>query len=400
MIHMIERLYQQVIADHFARNRQMLFFSGPRQAGKITASLRATPVERYLNWDNDEHRALILAGPETVARHFGILILHNPLPIIIFDEIHKYRHWKRFLKGFFDTYGRYVRIIVTGSARLDVYKRGGDSMMGRYFLYRLHPLSVRELISSQFPESEIVAPSPCADFDILLKYGGFPEPFVQRNDRFSHQWERLRLDLLFKEDLRDLTRIQDIGQIEILAQLLSRQVGQLVDYTSLANAVKVSSPTIQRWIKALSNLYFCFTIQPWSRNISKSLLKQPKVYLWDWTMAHGDGARNENFIASHLLKATQFWTDAGFGNYGLYYLRDTLKREVDFLVTKEDKPWLLVEAKTSTQSISPALYYFQEQVKAPFAFQISMDMPFVNRTCFVEGKPILVPARTFLSQLV
>lgn len=397
---MLPRIYLEVIRDHFARNRQMLFFSGPRQVGKTTSSLNAVSPERYLNWDNEEHRALILAGPLTVARHLGILELQTPLPLVVFDEIHKYRHWKRFLKGFFDTYEKQVRIIVTGSARLDVYKRGGDSMMGRYFLYRIHPLSVRELATPALPKKLLSPPISCEDFEILLQHGGFPEPFIQRNERFSHQWQRLRMDLLFREDLRDLTRIQDIGQIELLAHLLTRQTGQLVDYTSLSNQVKVSSPTIQRWIKALSNLYYCFTVQPWSRNISKSLLKQPKVYLWDWTMAHTPGARNENFIASHLLKATQFWTDAGFGDFGLYYLRDTLKREVDFLVTQNDKPWFLVEAKTSEQGISPSLYYFQEQTKAPFAFQVAIDKPFVNRDCFIEGKPLLIPARTFLSQLI
>ena len=397
---MIDRLYQKVIQDHFSRNRQMLFLSGPRQVGKTTSSLGAASPDRYLNWDNEEHRALLLAGPEAIARHFGILELQMPLPIVVFDEIHKYRHWKRFLKGFFDTYEKHVRIIVTGSARLDVYKRGGDSMMGRYFLYRLHPLSVRELVNTSLPEKLLSSPKFCQDFDVLLEYGGFPEPFVQRSSRFSHQWQRLRLDLLFKEDLRDLTRIQDIGQVELLARLLMRQVGQLVDYTSLANRVKISSPTIQRWMKALSNLYFCFTVQPWSRNVSKSLLKQPKVFLWDWTMAADVGARNENFVASHLLKAVQFWTDAGFGNYELYYLRDTAKREVDFLVVKDDEPWFLVEVKTSQQGISPSLHHFQKQTKAPFAFQVSIDKPFVDRDCFIEGSPLEVPARTFLSQLI
>jgi hypothetical protein len=319
---------------------------------------------------------------------------------VVFDEVHKYRHWKRFLKGFFDTYEKYVRIIVTGSARLDVYKRGGDSMMGRYFLYRLHPLSVRELVDTSLSDSPISKPCPCPDFDILLEHGGFPEPFIQRNSQFSHQWHRLRLDLLFREDLRDLTRIQDIGQVEMLAKLLVRQSGQLVDYTNLANHVKTSSPTIQRWITALSNLYFCFTLQPWSRNISKSLRKQPKVFLWDWTMAQDVGARNENFIASHLLKATQFWTDRGFGSYELYYLRDTARREVDFLVTKNEEPWFLVEAKTSEQGISPSLSYFQKQTKAPFAFQVSIDGSFIDRDCFIEGSPLRVPARTFLSQLI
>lgn len=397
---MIPRIYQAVIRDHFSRNRQMLFLSGPRQVGKTTSSLISSSPEFYLNWDNEAHRSVILAGPTAVARHFGLSDLAVSNPLVIFDEIHKYRHWKRFLKGFFDTYEKQIRIIVTGSARLDIYKREEDSMMGRYFLYRIHPLSVRELMDASMREVELGLPMSCPDFDILLKYGGFPEPFVQRNTRFTHQWQRLKHDLLFKEDLRDLTRIQDIGQVEILAQLLTKQVGQLVDYTSLANAVKVSSPTIQRWIKAFSSLYFCFTIQPWSKNISKSLIKQPKIYLWDWSMASDIGARNENFVASHLLKAVQFWTDSGIGEYGLYFLRDKLKREVDFLVTKNGDPWFLVETKTSEKGISPALYYYQKETGAPHAFQVVLESPFIPQDCFARNEPVLVPARTFLSQLI
>lgn len=397
---MIRRLYQSVIEDHFSRNRQMLFFSGPRQVGKTTSSLSATSPDKYLNWDNEMHRALLLAGPEVVARHLELQKLQNPLPRVVFDEIHKYRYWKRFLKGFFDTYEKQVRVMVTGSARLDVYKRGGDSMMGRYFLYRLHPLSVKELIDPSFPKTLLSPPSDSSEFAILWKYGGFPEPFLQRDSRFTYQWQRLRMELLFREDLRDLTRVQDLGQMEILAHLLVRQTGQLIDYTNLASRVRVSSPTIQRWIRILSNLYFCFTLPPWSKNISKSLVKQPKIFLWDWAMLSDIGARNENFIASHLLKAVQFWTDAGFGNYQLYYLRDTLKREVDFLITQEDQPWILVEVKSSQKGISSSLSYFQEQTKAPFALQVCLELPFVPRDCFIEGKPIQVPARTFLSQLV
>ncbi len=397
---MIPRIYLKVIQDHFVRNRQMLFLSGPRQVGKTTSSLTAATPENYLNWDNEAHRAVILAGPEAVAKHFGLFDLAVSLPIVVFDEFHKYRHWKRFLKGFFDTYEKKLRIIVTGSARLDVYKRGGDSLMGRYFLYRLHPLSVRELADCALRNTEIGQPIDSPDFDILLQYGGFPEPFIQRNDRFMHQWQRLRFELLFKEDLRELTRIQDIGQIEILAQMLAKQTGQLVDYTSLANSIKVSSPTVQRWVRALSSLYYCFTIQPWSKNVSKSLIKQPKIYLWDWSMAKDAGARNENFIASHLLKAVQFWTDAGFGDYGLYYLRDKLKREVDFLVSKNGEPWFLVETKTSEKGISPSLHYFQKETKAPHAFQVILERPYIDQDCFSRNDPVLVPARTFLSQLI
>lgn len=335
-----------------------------------------------------------------MAKHLGLFTLGTSLPLIVFDEIHKYRYWKRFLKGFFDTYEKKARIIVTGSSRLDVYKRGGDSMMGRYFLYRIHPFSLRELADPSFKEWDISLPISCPDFDILMKYGGFPEPFIQRNERFTHQWRRLRLELLFKEDLRDLTKIQDLGQMEVLAQILTSQVGGLVDYTHLASMVKTSSPTIQRWMNVLSSFYYCFTLQPWSKNISKTLIKQPKVYLWDWSMVVDIGARHENFVASHLLKAVHLWTDAGLGDYGLYYLRDKLKREVDFLVVKNGKPWFLVEVKTSEKGISPSLHYFQTVTKAPHAFQVSFDLPFVQKDCFTHREPIQVPVQTLLAQLV
>ena len=394
---MIERVYQRVICDHFSRNRQMLFLSGPRQVGKTTSSLSESSIGCYLNWDNEVHRAIFLAGPTAVARHLGLLDLKEKPPLVVFDEIHKYRYWKRFLKGFFDTYEKQVRIIVTGSSRLDIYKRGGDSMMGRYFLYRIHPFSVRELMDPSLKENEISPPIECPDFGVLMEHGGFPEPFMQRNTRFTNQWRRLRSELLFKEDLRDLTQIQDLGQIEVLAKILAQQVGQMVDYTSLAGMVKTSSPTIQRWMKVLSSFYYCFTLQPWSKNVSKSLIKQPKVYLWDWSMVADEGARKENFVASHLLKAVQFWTDAGFGEYGLYYLRDKMKREVDFIVVKNGKPWFLVEVKSSEKEISPALYHFQGETKAPHAFQVSFDLPFVDRDCFSQNDPIRVPVQTLLS---
>ena len=169
----------------------------------------------------------------------------------------------------------------------------------------------------------------------------------------------------------------------------------------LAAKIKVSAPTLTRWMELLKNLYFCFTIQPWSKNLSRSLIKEPKVYLWNWALIEDMGARLENFVASHLYKAVQFWTDRGLGDYGLYYLRDKDKREVDFLVTKDRKPWFLVEAKASgNQGISRWLYYYQEKLKVPHAFQIGFDLPYVNQNCFEMKDPVIVPAKTFLSQLI
>lgn len=402
----MKRTYETLLEEHIKSHRQMVFLSGPRQVGKTTTSLETSsewPLHYYFNWDNEDHRYLIIEGPAAVARKAGLDEVKTNLPVIVFDEIHKYRNWKRFLKGFFDTYEKKCRIIVTGSARLDIYKRGGDSLMGRYFLYRLHPFSIREIIDPHLPIQEIQMPKEISDTDLnsLLIFGGFPEPYLKRNASFFNHWKRLRTEQLFREDLQDLSRIQEISQIQLLAEILQEEASHSLNHSVLSAKIKVSTPTLLRWMELLKNLYFCFTIQPWSKNLSRSLIKEPKVYLWNWGLIEDKGSRIENFVASHLYKAVQFWTDRGWGEYGLYYLRDKDKREVDFLVTKDRKPWFLVETKSSgNNGISKWLYYYQEKLKVPHAFQLSFDLPFVNRNCFEIEEPVIVPVRTFLSQLV
>lgn len=402
----MKRVYEIVVENHLSEHRQMVFISGPRQVGKTTTSLEASsesPIHYYFNWDNEDHRTLIIEGPAKIAEVAKLDVMRPSLPILVFDEIHKYRNWKRFLKGFFDTYEKKCRIIVTGSARLDIYKRGGDSLMGRYFLYRIHPLSVREIINPNLPTQEIQKPQNInsSDYKALLTFGGFPEPYLKHSKPFFNHWKRLRIDQLFKEDLRDLSRVQEISQIQLLAEILQEEASHALNHSVLAGKIKVSLPTLQRWIELLKNLYFCFTIQPWSKKVSRSLVKEPKIYLWNWALIEDMGARLENLVASHLYKAVQFWTDLGFGDFGLYYLRDKDKREVDFLVVKNGKPWFLVETKASgNHGISRWLYYYQEQLKVPHAFQLGFDLPYVDRDCFEIKEPVIVPARTFLSQLI
>jgi predicted AAA+ superfamily ATPase len=399
-------MYENLLEEHLEEYRQMAFLSGPRQVGKTTMGKEASlesPSHYYFNWDDEQHKKWFIEGSAAIASQAKLDTLANPRPILVFDEIHKYRSWKRFLKGFFDLYEKKARIIVTGSARLDVYKKGGDSMMGRYFLYRIHPLSVREVIDPSLPTQEIRLPCKISeeDYQALLNYGGFPEPYLKRTDLFWNRWKQLRLEQLFKEDIRDLTRIQELSQMRLLADLLCEQSAQLVVFSNLASKIKTSHVTVKRWIDTLSSLYYCFCLQPWMKNVARSLIKEPKVFLWNWALIENEGARLENFVASHLLKAVHFWTDRGLGDYNLYFLRDKDKREVDFLVIKNKKPWFIVEVKSSKdRNISKSLYYFQEQTKAPHAFQVCFDLPYVDKDCFQEKGPIIVPARTFLSQLV
>jgi uncharacterized protein len=401
----MKRIYQELISQHLSQLRQMVFLMGPRQVGKTTISLESAaewPQHFYFNWDNPTERLLFIEGPDAIARQTGLEEILENQPILIFDEIHKFGKWKNFLKGFFDLYEKKTRIIVTGSARLNVYKKGGDSLMGRYFYYRVHPLSVAEIVTPVLIEKEIRHPAPILenDWSALLEHGGFPEPYLQRSPAFSRRLRAIRKDQLFREDIRDGTRIQELGQLELLAELLRLQAAESMDYQSLAKKVRVSIDTIRRWLEVLKSFYYCFSIQPWSINISRSLIKEPKLYLWDWSLVDEEGHRNENVVASHLLKAVHFWNDRGLGDYGLYYLRTKDKIETDFLVTRNKKPWFLVEVKTKAKGLSPGLYHFQKETEAPHAFQVAFDLPFVNKNCFEERGPILVPAQTFLSQLV
>jgi len=401
----MKRIYQELILRHLSKLRQMVFLMGPRQVGKTTASLTAAdqwPHHYYYNWDNTAERLLFIEGPGAIAKQAGLEELIGETPLLIFDEIHKFGKWKNFLKGFFDLYEKKTKIIVTGSARLNIYKKGGDSLMGRYFYYRIHPLSVAEIVSPSLIETEIRPPAPIGESDwlALLEHGGFPEPFIQRSTPFSRRWREIRKDQLLREDIRDGTRIQELGQLELLAELLRQQAAESMGYQSLAKKVGVSIDTVRRWLEVLKSFYYCFSIQPWSKNISRSLIKEPKLYLWDWSWVEEEGHRNENLVASHLLKAVHFWTDRGLGEYGLHYLRTKDKIETDFLVTKNKKPWFLVEVKTKAKGISPALYHFQKETGAPHAFQVAFDLPFVGKNCFDEKGPILAPAQTFLSQLV
>lgn len=403
----MKRIYEEIIRGCFKKYKQMLFLAGPRQVGKTTISSHSyTQNKIYLNWDLLKDRKLIMQGPEEVAKKMGIEsdTMGETSLFIVFDELHKYSKWKLFLKGFFDKYAHKIKAIVTGSARLDIYKAGGDSLMGRYFLYRIHPLSVAEILFPSLRETEVADQAKeidAKDFEALYQFGGFPDPYLQRNLLFYNQWKRLRFHQLFAEDIRDLTRIQEIKEMEVLAELLKEQVGSICNYHSLSNKISVSVDTVSRWVQTLKAFYYCFTIKPWTKNVTRSLLKEPKVFLWDWSLVQDEGAKRENFIASHLLKAVHFWTDRGFGDFDLFFLRDKEKRAVDFLVSKNQKPWFIVEVKSSeNKGISKNLYYFQQATGAEHAFQVVFDKEFVSGNVFSYRDPVIVPVKTFLSQLV
>jgi len=402
---MIERrrLYGSVLEEHLGNLRQMAFVSGPRQVGKTT-TCRAL-ADSYANWDDPDDRESILAGSGSLAKLLGLDHLSATAPVALFDEFHKYGGWKQLLKGLFDAHAEDVRIVVTGSSRLDAYRRGGDSLMGRYFLYRMHPFSVAETTSIALPDAERIVRDPEkpveAEFAALWEHGGFPEPFLRRDRRFSRRWQRLRAQQLLREDVRSLTQIQQLDQIAMLAKLLGDRSAQQLVYGNLAGLVRASSDTVIRWVETLSNLHYGFLLRPWFRSVARSLRKEPKWFLRDWSQIEDKGARAETLVACHLLKAVEGWTDLGFGEFQLAYLRDKDRREVDFIVIRDGEPWFVAEVKHSATTLSPALHHFQEQTGAPHAFQVVLEMDYVDADCFERPRgPLVVPARTLLSQLL
>ena len=397
------RVYDAMLDWHLRRDRQMAFVAGPRQVGKTTTCRRH--ADEVLNWDNADDRAVILAGPAATAQRLALERLRSRPPVTLIDEIHKFGRWKAFLKGFFDTYGERSRLIVTGSSRLDIYRRGGDSLMGRYLLYRLHPFTVGEIVDQRLPDEERIvrAPRRIADGEwmALWEHGGFPEPFTKRDRRFTRRWAALRRQQLVREDIRDLTHIHELSQIEALVLYLESHSGDQVIYSTLAGVVGVSVDTARRWVATLAGFYLGFTLQPWFTNVARSLRKEPKWFLRDWSLVADAGKRAETFVACHLLKAVEGWTDLGLGEFRLAYLRDKGKREVDFIVIRDGRPWFLVEVKQSDTQLQAALGHFQRQLGAPQAFQVVIDADYVAADCFARaGEPLVVPARTFLSQLL
>ncbi len=401
MVRAHPRLYDGVLQLHLKNLRQMAFVTGARQVGKTTTCRGQS--SHYMSWDDVDDRRRILKGPAQVASEISLERLTAQTPVVVFDELHKHRRWREFLKGFFDKYGDRCRVIVTGSSRFDVFRRGGDSLMGRYFLYRMHPLSLGELIRAEPPQDAVpIAPParlPTAKLAALRDHGGFPEPFLHVDAAFSRRWRRLRTQQLVRHDLRDLTQIADIDRVATLVELLTHGSATQLNYASLARDLDASVDTIRRWVSTLTAMYLGFTVRPWFRNVKKALRKEPRWFLTDWSMVKEPGPRAETLVACHLLKAVHTWNDLGFGDFELRYLRDKAKREVDFAVIRDGQPWFLVEVKLTDATLSPHLAYFQRQTGASHAFQAVMDLPHVARSCFERSEPCVVPLWTLLSQL-
>ena len=373
------RYIASAVEDALAE-RKMAFVAGPRQVGKTTLarSLIEDPKESYFTWDLERDRRRILRAGGA----FWTAPPGSARARIVLDEIHKYPRWKRLLKGLFDTYRDDVDMIVTGSGRLDVYQKGGDSLLGRYLLHRLHPFTVGELLTGG--RQDVVTPAELDDELVGLnavpgaeealaqieRFTGFPEPlFAGRVERLR-RWRRARRELVLREDLRDLTRIRELGLIDQLVDLLPERIGGPLSVNALREDLGVAYDTAKAWLGTLARLYFLFELRPFAGKLARTLRREAKVYLFDCSEVEAPGARFENVIALHLLKLVDAWNDRGYGDFALSYVRDKERREVDFLITERRRPYLLLETKLSDEQPSAALHYFRDRLRPRHAIQL------------------------------
>lgn len=390
-----KRYTEQKIVSDLARNK-MVFIGGPRQVGKTTLAQRiGTRYYRhsqYLLFDDRQDRKVIIAQT-----------FNKNADLVIFDELHKYRHWKNYLKALYDKRKNDFHILVTGSARLDVYRHGGDSLMGRYYYYRLHPFSAAEAL--QLPitfvvGSELDFPDPTADsqevISRLMKGGGFPEPFFDSTEAVIKRFQANRVDRLVREDIRDLEAIQDLSAMHILVSLLPSKVGSPLSLNALREDLEVSHRAISRWMEILERFYYHFRIRPYTEKVIRSLRKEPKMYLWDWSEIENESIRFENLIASHLLKFCHWLYDGQGIKADLWYLRDVDGHEVDFLVTIDHKPWFAVEVKRDESKSSKHLGYFATRLSIPYLYQVIL-----TPGTYIQDKNVtVVSADRFLGGLV
>lgn len=373
---------------------KMVFIGGPRQVGKTTLCQNFIAASfknhAYFNWDNRADRKLIMAASWP-----------GDTELLIFDEIHKYRQWKGLIKGEYDKLKDRFKFLVTGSARLDLYRRGGDSLQGRYHYYRLHPFTLAEIEGIAY-ESSVPGEIPARqDFyqdalNTLDTFGGFPEPFTRQSKRQLRRWHNEKIERMIREDILDVQSIRDIGNMKLLSDILPSKVSSLLSLNAIREDLEVSHRAVTHWMDILEAFYYHFRIYPYATKKIRSLKKEPKLYLWDWSEVEDEAARFENLIASHLLKFVHFIIDHEGHKAGLYYLRDVDKREVDFLVTINSKPWFAVEVKLNDTSLSSSLLYFRERLPIPHVYQVVKK----EKTDRLEKGVRIISAGKFLAGLI
>ncbi len=408
----MERLVGEYIFDPEITANKMIFLTGPRQVGKTTFARMwldsIGSADTYFNWDDPSTMMEYRKNPLYFRNIIDEKVKDMPVSLV-FDEIHKHTDWRAILKGLYDTNWERMRLLITGSARLGFARKSGDSLLGRYFSYQMFPLGLPEVVG----DFSLIFQDDTPLFDVelflrlarivdtkasiegleqLLRFGGFPEPLLKGSDRFHRRWQNDYKALLTREEVRDFSRIQDIKGLETMVEILPARVGSKLSIPSLVDVLNVSHKTIANWIEVLSGVYLVFPLLPWHKNIKRSIIKEKKLYFFEWSLLSDPGSRFENLMAVNLLRMAARFTENGLGLFDVYYIRDKEKREVDFVLVKDNEPVALFEAKVSDTSISKPGKFFSNKLNIPL-FQI------VQKAQKVEAFPgncFVLPAPNFL----
>jgi len=380
--------------------KRMSFISGPRQVGKTTLALllleKLNQRQHYYNWDTLGVKGEFARNPLFFLERIPEpppppVVGGDPKYWVVFDEFHKHRLWKEFLKGYYDEFGHFIRFVVCGSARLDVYRRGGESLIGRYFPFRMFPLGPWDVVEGEkFDRDRVWMPGIGVAFPLvspqfkeavlaIYKLTGFPEPFIDGREEFYRRWRDEHISLLTTEEVRDLSRISDMVRFQALAMLLPERVGSLLSINNLAQTLLVAHSTVSTWLDAMEQVYLVFRVSSYFARLSRVIKKAKKLYFWDWGVIEEQSKRLENFLAVQLTRAISAWTEWGKGSFSLFFVRTKDGREVDFLITWDGRPWMLVEVKLSETRLDNNLAYFKEALGCELAFQVVLKDDYLRQ---------------------
>jgi predicted AAA+ superfamily ATPase len=392
----------------FVSEKPMVFMAGPRQTGKTT--LAKTISEEYINrlyfnWDDPQDRTRLIENPfffQELERRNG------SSPLVVFDEIHKHKDWKNYLKGVYDRFKEEFLFLVSGSGRLDIYQKGGDSLAGRYYLFHLWPFTLAELGGVERTIDDFrrhpleIQTDRSAEMEniwmSLAIMSGFPDPYLTSREASYRRWSNSYCQQLIREDIRDLTNIQSIGDLETLYYLLPSKVGSPISVPSLGRDLKTAYNTVRNWLASFERFFLIFSITPWTRKIARAIQKERKIYLWDVPRIKDAAAKFENMVALELYRAVTTWNDMGWGRFTLNFIKNKEQQEVDFILADDNEPVLLIEAKLADTQPSTALLKFQTTLKVP-AVQLNNRSGGYRLQSNADQQILIAPSWQWLSML-
>ncbi|OIO79207.1 MAG: hypothetical protein COW11_06595 [Candidatus Omnitrophica bacterium CG12_big_fil_rev_8_21_14_0_65_43_15] len=407
---MFKRAIYKEIWDELAADKAMVFISGARQAGKTVFAREIIAGEFknnvYFNWDIIRDKKKLIEDPAFFQK---VNRRDNSAPLVIFDEIHKYKNWKNYLKGVYDEFSKEYQFLVSGSGRLDIYQKGGDSLAGRYLQMHLFPFTIAELSAKRRAFADFIK-NPIEGFDLnpakatsglwdaLFELGGFPEPFIKGKKTFWNKWSQAYAKQILQEDIRSVIDLKNVDTVEILFSLVPSKTGSPLSINNIAQDLRVAFETVKNWLTIFERFYLVFRISPWTNKVSRAITKEKKAYLFNYPLIQEEGARFENMVALELLRAVYNWNERGYGRFSLHYIRNKEKTEVDFVITDNNRPFLLAETKLSDEEPAKSLLNFQSVFNIP-------AVQFVNKEGIFKyirngsNKALIVTAHRWLSCL-